>query len=189
MAIPELTPHSGNLLIYLESSLQKQILKPDLSSSNVFADGTVRDVTEAEYWADWISGEALRHCEAVSSKNRSISLFDIRRWRSAREGLSKPRLTSRRTDFSETPRISAASFTLNARRRSRDLKRFFGPSAVVSRSCSEMTGPCPDRATCSWRFLGSESFCSGWPIITAVESGAVPGGVVDETVVLPGSAD
>ena len=52
----------------------------------------------------------------VCSRNRSISFFGIKRWRSARDGRSNPRLVNRLTVFSDTPNISAVSRTLNAKR-------------------------------------------------------------------------
>jgi len=42
-------------------------------------------------------------------------LFEIKRWRSARDGRSNPRSINRLTVFSDTPNISAVSRTLNAK--------------------------------------------------------------------------
>lgn len=44
--------------------------------------------------------------------------FEIKRWRSARDGRSNPRLINRLTVISDIPNISAVSRTLNAKRRS-----------------------------------------------------------------------
>jgi hypothetical protein len=55
-----------------------------------------------------LNGEVVskHYSVVVSSRNRSISFFGINKWRSALDECSNPRDTSRRTLFSETPRIS-----------------------------------------------------------------------------------
>lgn len=54
------------------------------------------------------------HLACVSAKNLSISTLETSLFRSALDGLSRPRLVRRTTDMYETPKIPAVSRSENA---------------------------------------------------------------------------